>query len=112
MSNPLSNERASADFFAGMRDQTERQLRREFANGELLLHHRYEQGSPITCGAPYGCVTSVVKDVQCSKCREVLAAFPEDPQECDHGRWNPDNGQCLDCGHIDPKDLPRAVTRG
>jgi hypothetical protein len=28
------------------------------------------------------------------------AEFPEDPEDCEHGRWNPDNGQCLDCGHI------------
>lgn len=33
--------------------------------------------------------------------------FPDDPEDCDHGRWNPDNGQCLDCGHIDPKTVDR-----
>jgi hypothetical protein len=72
-----------------------------FTSGELLLHHRYAQGVPITCGVPHGCVTAVVEDVQCRQCREALAAFPEDPLECDHGRWNPDNRQCLDCGSPD-----------
>lgn len=43
-----------------------------FASGELLLHHRYERGSPITCGAPHGCITAVVDDVRCPKCREIL----------------------------------------
>lgn len=33
--------------------------------------------------------------------------FPVDPQDCDHPRWNPDNRQCLDCGDIDPSDLPK-----
>ncbi len=84
-----------------------------FTSGELLLHHRYAQGAPITCGVPHGCVTAVVDDVQCRQCHEVLAAFPEDPLECDHGRWNPDNRQCLDCGSPDlhpptPRNEPRA----
>jgi hypothetical protein len=32
--------------------------------------------------------------------------FPEDPEDCEHSRWNPDNRQCLDCVHISPEDLP------
>lgn len=28
--------------------------------------------------------------------------FPLDPDDCEHGRWNPDNGQCLDCGDMTP----------
>lgn len=79
-----------------------------FTSGELLLHHRYAQGVPITCGVPHGCITAVVEDVQCSACREILVAFPEDPLECDHGRWNPDNGQCLDCGS--PESAPKRET--
>jgi hypothetical protein len=60
-----------------------------FTHGELLLHHRYEQGKPITCGAAHGCVTAVVDDVACTDCLTVLraetqalyaaAALPEDP---------------------------------
>ena len=37
--------------------------------------------------------------------------FPEDPEDCEHGRWNPDNRQCLDCGHITPEDLASSDTR-
>jgi hypothetical protein len=42
-------------------------------SGELLLHHRYEQGQPITCGARRGYVTAVVEDVRCSGCLAALA---------------------------------------
>jgi hypothetical protein len=45
-----------------------------FASGELLMRHRHEQGLPITCGAPHGCVTAVVADVRCPRCRDALAA--------------------------------------
>jgi hypothetical protein len=44
-----------------------------FDAGELLLHHRHEQGQPITCGAPHGCVTAVIEDVRCSACLAALA---------------------------------------
>ncbi len=30
-----------------------------------------------------------------------LPEWPADPEECEHGRWNPDNRQCLDCGEKD-----------
>lgn len=36
--------------------------------------------------------------------RDDLREFPEDPADCEHGRWNPDNGQCLDCGDISPRE--------
>jgi hypothetical protein len=41
----------------------------------------------------------------------VIPTFEVDPEDCEHGRWNPDNRQCLDCGHIDPADLPSTATR-
>jgi len=32
-----------------------------------------------------------------------------DPEDCEHGRWNPDNGQCLDCGDLsEPAPYPRS----
>jgi hypothetical protein len=30
----------------------------------------------------------------------VIPTFEVDPIDCEHGRWNPDNRQCLDCGHM------------
>lgn len=48
---------------------------RAFAHGELTLHHRAGgAGTPITCGAPQGCITAVVEDVQCPSCREAISA--------------------------------------
>ncbi len=35
-----------------------------------------------------------------------MEEFPVDPEGCEHAVWNPDNRQCLDCGHINPEDLP------
>lgn len=30
-----------------------------------------------------------------------------DEEDCEHGRWNPDNDQCLDCGkHLDEARAP------
>lgn len=46
-----------------------------FTSGDLVFHHRFGQGVSITCGALDGCVTSVVEDVACLRCREVLAAL-------------------------------------
>jgi hypothetical protein len=46
-------------------------------------------------------------------CRQRHGSFGECPviptytvpvDECDHGRWNPDSRQCLDCGHISDAD--------
>jgi len=45
-----------------------------FTSGELIMHHRYEQGSPITCGVTHGCVTAVVDAVRCPDCIGVLQA--------------------------------------
>lgn len=60
-----------------------------FTSGELTLHHRYEQGQPITCGVTHGCVTPLVDDVRCPACLTALSAetkalyaaepMPEDP---------------------------------
>ena len=42
----------------------------------------------------------------------VIPTFEVDPAECEGGRWNPDNGQCLDCGEMtiapNPPEAPNA----
>lgn len=43
-------------------------------NNELLMHHRYAQGQPISCGVPHGCITAVVDDVRCPDCLAALRA--------------------------------------
>lgn len=42
--------------------------------GELTMHYRRDDGGrKIECGATHGCITSVVGDVTCKKCRAVNA---------------------------------------
>jgi hypothetical protein len=39
----------------------------------------------------------------------VIPTFGVDPEVCEHGRWNPDNDQCLDCGEIIPRAARKAA---
>ncbi len=44
-------------------------------HGELTMHYRrHVEGGPkqrIECGAGYGCITAVMEDVTCEKCKTV-----------------------------------------
>ncbi len=79
--------------------------------GQLIGDPFVTAGHPLTCnGGNPNCGSHHDTEVRmlldeprntlvCPNCGRVQQLpFELDPDDCEHGRWNPDNDQCLDCG--------------
>jgi hypothetical protein len=87
----------------------------ESVNCDIVLVPREKRPpKPGPCGSaltsrcfngPAGCVTHPAhltcqhRHGASGEC-PVVPTYEVEPRDCEHGRWNPDNRQCLDCGQL------------